>query len=630
MMRSRKFLFMAAAIASAMSVFSCAKVEDSSNAVKIETITFGASFYKEDDSQVDQNKTVLDQSQAGYKILWENSDQIAVSGGTAPFVIEPAIEEPSASVMFKGEAAVADMYYAAYPYSALRAWNGPNATMALPQIQLARLGSFASDLNISVSSTTASECNFQFHNVLGYLKFTIGEQTGEITEFVVSAIGKEKLTGRFTVDCSSDAPVLVADANANTSAAISSETPLKPGDYYLAMFPGTYEQGLRFIVQGPNGVATKELKPAGGLKLERGKVNTLGTINITNWVKSVEKSTELSAMSFNVRNKEVFEKPTEDGGQDYEKEFTHWDNRKNAIAAMIADVQPDLIGLQEPSKSQLKELQTLLAGYTWEGYLPSGWDAELAEIIKVALLNGIFYRTEAFDMISSGQWYFGSSDGSYSGQKISDVLYRRFYQWVELTHKQTGKKVWLFNTHFPTNSDDPDGALRIECMNKLVNKIKELTAEDDVVYVTGDFNSAYSNALGQSILSVAEDYLFDARTETEDKDNWQSLNSWTNHTLNGLASIDHVFYRNVKPLQYRTIVTGKYGVEYLSDHFPINFKSKMTCEVPVAPFFEAEFAEGFDITKLEAIFGEGFTDEDNFGDGGDMEGFGSEDSFEFN
>lgn len=622
MMRSRKFLFMAAAIASAVSVFSCAKVEDSTTVVKVEPITFGASFYNEDDSREHQNKTVLDQT--GYKILWENSDQIAVSGGTDPFVITPEIEEPSTSVNFRGEAAVADRYYAAYPYSALRSWNGSTATMALPQIQSARLGSFASDLNISVSSTTAEDRNFQFHHVLGYLKFTIGEQTGEITEFVVSAIGKEKLTGRFTVDCSTEIPVLVADANANTSAAISSETPLKPGDYYLAMFPGTYEQGLRFIVKGPKGVATKTLSKK--LVLERGKVNTLGTINVTNWVKSVEKSTELSAMSFNVRNKEVFETSSST-----DPEFTKWDNRKNAIAAMIADVQPDLLGVQEPSKSQLNEMKTLLTGYTWEGYVPNTALANMYEMAKTALLNGIFYRTVEFDMVSSGQWYYGSSDGSHDRQDTGSELFRRFYQWAELTHKKSGKKVWLFNTHFPTNGEDADGSLRVECMNKLVAKVKELTAEDDIVYVTGDFNCAYSNALGQSILSAAEDYLFDARTETEDKDNWQSLNSWKNHTLNGLASIDHVFYRNVKPLQYRTIVTSKYGVEYLSDHFPINFKSKMTWEVPVVPFFEAEFAEGFDVTKLEAIFGEGFADEDNFENGGgNMEGFGPEDSFEFN
>ena len=288
MMRSRKFLFMAAAIASAVSVFSCAKVEDSTTVVKVEPITFGASFYKDEADRTVGNKTVIvpDVDADGnpvYKILWEKSDQIAVSGGTDPFVITPEIEEPSTSVNFYGEAAVADMYYAAYPYSALISWSGSTATMALPQIQSARLGSFASDLNISVSSTTAEEQNFQFHNVLGYLKFTIGEQSGQITDFAVSAIGKEKLSGRFAVDCSNAEPALVADAGANITVAVSSEQPLAQGDYYLAMFPGTYAQGLRFIVNGPDGIASKIIKPEGGLKLERGRVNTLGTIKVESW-----------------------------------------------------------------------------------------------------------------------------------------------------------------------------------------------------------------------------------------------------------------------------------------------------------------------------------------------------------
>jgi len=616
---------MAAAIASAVSVFSCSKVEDSTSAVKLEPITFGASFCKEDDGRKEQSRTVLDPTQDEYRVLWENTDRIAVSGGADPFVIDPAIEEPSPSVVFRGEAAVADVYYAAYPYSALKSWNGAAATMVLPQIQPARTGSFASDLNMAVSSTDAQERNFQFHNVLGYLKFTVGEQTGEITEFVVSAIGKEKLTGRFSVDCSSAEPVLVADANANTSAAVSSETALVPGDYYLAIFPGTYTQGLRFIVKGPKGVATKVIDQE--LKLERGKVNTLGSINVTSWVKSVEKSTEITTMSFNVRNKEVFET-----SESTDPEFTKWDNRKNAIAAMIADIQPDLLGVQEPSKSQLNEMKTLLAGYTWEGYVPTGTLANTYEAIKTALLNGIFYRTDAFEMVSSGQWYYDAADGTHDAQNPTSTLFRRYCQWAELTHKLSGRTVWLFNTHLPTNGEDKDGTLRTGCVQKLVGKIQELTDEDDVVYVTGDFNCGYADEIGKSILSVAEDCIFDARTETADRDEWYSFNNWANHTINGLASIDHIFYRNVSPVQYRTIVSDKYGVEYLSDHFPLSFKSKMTWEVAVGPVFDAEFAEGFDIAKLEAIFGEDFSGEEDFGNDGDgnMEGFGPEDSFEFN
>lgn len=609
-MRTSKFLLSAAAVAAAMAVFSCVKVEET---VRVESISFGASFSPED------HKTILDET--GFKVLWESSDQIAVSGGTDPFVIEPAIAEPLAAVRFKGEAAVADIYYGAYPFSALKAWNGSTATMSLQQIQPARKGSFASDLNISVSSTDAATRNFQFHNVLGYLKFTIGENTGDVTELLVSSIGGEKLSGKFTVDCSSATPELVADSYANTSAAISSEQPLAPGDYYLALFPGTYADGLKFIVKGPNGVATKALNQK--LTLQRGKVNTLGTINVTNWIKSVEKSTELSTMSFNVRNKEVFEK---EGMADYENEFTHWDNRKAAIASMIADIQPDLLGVQEPSESQLNEMKTLLAGYTWEGTLPG---TDLGDILgKTALLNGMFYRTDKFDFVSSGTWYYGSSDGSHSGQNPLSDLYRRYFQWAKLTHKQSGETVWLFNTHLPTNGEDEEGTLRTQCMQELISKIRELVSENEVLYITGDFNCGYSDDRGKSILAVVEGYLFDARTETEDRDNWYTFNNWANHTVNGLASIDHIFYRNVTPVQYRTIVSDKYGLEFLSDHFAINFKSTVRWEVPVGPVFDAAFAEGFDIVKLEADLGEGFKDEDDYGNG-NMEGFGPEDSFEF-
>ena len=609
-MRTSKFLLSAAAVAAAMAVFSCVKVEET---VRVESISFGASFSPED------HKTILDET--GFKVLWEGSDQIAVSGGTDPFVIEPAIAEPLAAVRFKGEAAVADIYYGAYPFSALKAWNGSTATMSLQQIQPARMGSFASDLNISVSSTDAATRNFQFHNVLGYLKFTIGENTGDVTELVVSSIGGEKLSGKFIVDCSSETPELVADSYANTSAAISSEQPLAPGDYYLALFPGTYADGLKFIVKGPNGVATKALNQK--LTLQRGKVNTLGTINVTNWIKSVEKSTELSTMSFNVRNKEVFEK---EGMADYEKEFTHWDNRKAAIGSMIADIQPDLLGVQEPSESQLNEMKTLLAGYTWEGSLPG---TDLGDLLgKTALLNGMFYRTDKFDFVSSGTWYYGSSDGSHSGQNPLSDLYRRYFQWAKLTHKQSGETVWLFNTHLPTNGEDEEGTLRTQCMQELISKIRELVSENEVLYITGDFNCGYSDDRGKSILAVAEGYLFDARTETEDRDNWYTFNNWANHTVNGLASIDHIFYRNVTPVQYRTIVSDKYGLEFLSDHFAINFKSTVRWEVPVGPVFDAAFAEGFDIVQLEADLGEGFKDEDDYGNG-NMEGFGPEDSFEF-
>jgi hypothetical protein len=272
-MRISKFLLVAVAVAASVSVFSCARPEDPTVEIQVEPIAFGASFFSEEAPDA-QNRTVLGDN--GLSVLWEKNDKIAVSGGSAAFVIDPEIDEPTASVTFKGEAQVADVYYGAYPFSALQSWNGNIATMNLMEMQPARTGSFASDLNISVSKTDAAARVFQFHNVLGYLNFTIGEGSGEILEFKVSTIGGEKLSGKFTVDCGSAAPVLTAASDANTYAAISSATPLAHGNYYVALFPGTYRSGLKFTIKGTKGTAEKVI--AQELILDRGKINTMGTI----------------------------------------------------------------------------------------------------------------------------------------------------------------------------------------------------------------------------------------------------------------------------------------------------------------------------------------------------------------
>lgn len=620
-MKTSEILFRAMAVAVAVTVFfSCTKVEESDTVVPV---TFGASF-----NEV-LPKTVLDQS--GFKVLWEGTDKIAVSGAVTPFVIEPEIAEPAATVNFVGEAEVADIYYGAYPYSALEAWNGSVASMTLKQIQPAENGTFASDMNIAVSSTDAKTKNFQFHNVLGYLKFTIGENTGEVTELIVSSIGGEKLTGSFAVDCSSEEPAVIADAEAYTSAAISSDTPLAPGDYYIAMFPGVYKQGLKFIVNGPDGVAVKDINQE--LELGRGRVNTLGTIDVTNWTRSVERKTGISVMSFNVRSSAL------DNAD--EGEHTLWTNRKSPVTAMISDVRPDILGLQEVVKDpQLADMNAVLSNdYAYYVHTPSGVGA-VGESFKASMFNVIMYRKAVFELADEGYQYF-TDNGDYGEVPSSEAWgyctdnSRRFFQWVKLIHKISGETVWVFNTHLPVNNstktdNNPDGdnsAARAICLRKMVEKAVSLCGDDSAVYFTGDFNSAYSRA-DAFVLDVATQWLYDARTEAEDKDNWRSINNWTRLEQDGTASVDHIFYRNVAPVQYKTIISDRYGLRFLSDHYAINFRSVLTWNVPVAAVFDAYFVEGFDISGLEAGFDEGFADEDDYGNG-NMEGFGPEDSFEF-
>ena len=245
-------------------LFSCVRTDAPS--ASVQKLSFKAS------SQATRT-TLVD----GKSIYWEDGDQIYVSGATTPF--EATLNESSPTATFEGNALVADMYYAVYPYSSVISCVGELAEVALPRVQWVRNGSFDPSSNIMVASAADHERSFQFHHVLGYLKFTIGASSGQITSIAVSSTAGEPLSGKFLVSCS-DLEV-VADENSFSDVYIASKEPFEPGDYYLAMLPGTYSEGLSFIFTGSEGVAVKTVEQS--LTLERGRVNTIGEISGLEW-----------------------------------------------------------------------------------------------------------------------------------------------------------------------------------------------------------------------------------------------------------------------------------------------------------------------------------------------------------
>ena len=211
---------------------SCSEEGLTSSPVK--TIAFSASYGS------DEARTVLSES---VRIHWEDGDAIYVSGSEEPFVT--SLTEPSATAEFTGETAAAEIYYAVYPYSAVSDYADQIVIASLPSIQDARKGSFDQAANISVSSTTDQDKNFVFHHAVGYLRFTIGESSGKVTSLTVQAPGGEALSGSFYVDCTETAPELLPDEG-QPYVKIVSETSLEAGDYYIAMLPGVYSEGLSF------------------------------------------------------------------------------------------------------------------------------------------------------------------------------------------------------------------------------------------------------------------------------------------------------------------------------------------------------------------------------------------------
>lgn len=221
----------------------------------------------------DATKTVL--AENGLDVLWTAGDAISVCGAASAFTSDLA-EGSSAETSFSGEALAADVYYAVYPYSAVSSWNGSTAVLELPAEQAPALNTFANGLGICYASTSAEDMAFRFEHLLGYVKFTIDENSGAVSTVNIATNGNEPLAGSFTVDLSSETPSASASGSMS-HIVMESETPLAPGNYYIAMLPGTYSQGLTISFLGENGGSdVKSVNTP--LTLEAGQIQNIGTV----------------------------------------------------------------------------------------------------------------------------------------------------------------------------------------------------------------------------------------------------------------------------------------------------------------------------------------------------------------
>lgn len=259
-MMKRLLHMMTAAVAFAAVAVSCVMTTQKDEDV-LKRMSFKASYFSDD------TKTVLVDR---VKVYWQDGDEIAVSGAPEPFVT--SLQDDSPDAEFSGEAEPSDVYYAAYPYEAVAEWADEVALLSLPSEQQAVAGTFAPGINISVASSPDADKSFFFRNVLGYAKLSIGSSSGKITSVTITSNAGEALSGDFLADCSSDDPQAVPE-NGIPSVRLVSDTVLEEGDYYIAMIPGTYEEGLTFTFEGPDGTAVKTVGTP--LTLERGHINAV-------------------------------------------------------------------------------------------------------------------------------------------------------------------------------------------------------------------------------------------------------------------------------------------------------------------------------------------------------------------
>lgn len=223
-----------------------------------------------------------------------------------------------------------------------------------------------------------------------------------------------------------------------------------------------------------------------------------------------------------------------------------WQYRRAAAAQMLNTLGPDMFGIQEGRQVSVDYFDEQLTEYT--------------RIVTAGnyVNSSIYYRTEKFDVVSKGLFYL-SETPSVSG-KGWDATSIHGCNWAQFKHKESGRIIWYFNTHF-----DVDGkTARIESSKLMVNMIKTLAGDNATVILTADFNTRSNGGY----LTALNEYMQLSRTSAASTDDNRTYNGFNNTSGN---VIDHIYSRNLTALIYHTI-TENYGVPYVSDHYPISTK----------------------------------------------------------
>ena len=231
-----------------------------------------------------------------------------------------------------------------------------------------------------------------------------------------------------------------------------------------------------------------------------------------------------------------------------------WSIRKNAVAALIYQEIPDLIGTQEGKAHQLLDLHRLLPEYQSLGKdrRGNGSDEYCA----------IFYRQQELKCLQTGDFWLsqtpdipGSITVDWGNQLPRLVTWGRFAT-------ADGQEITVFNTHLDYESQHA----RELSVQLLQARMSALNAAASLIVLTGDFNCAPDSAARQYLQQPLNNgvQLLDALADLE----LERQMSYHDFTGKGFDAVDTIYYDRRFALQAAKVETSSWQGIFPSDHFP--------------------------------------------------------------
>ncbi|TBW28285.1 endonuclease/exonuclease/phosphatase family protein [Gramella sp. KN1008] len=229
-----------------------------------------------------------------------------------------------------------------------------------------------------------------------------------------------------------------------------------------------------------------------------------------------------------------------------------WSKRKDFITSQLKFYEPDILGVQEAVLSQLDHFTSELDGYD---YLGTGRDGgENGEF------SAILYKTDKFEVLISGTFWLAKDVTKPS--KGWDAAFPRICTYALFEDQGSGKKFWVFNTHF----DHRGKKARLESAKLILTKMEEINTAGLPAILMGDLNLE-SNT---KAIRLITDELRDSRKIAK-KVAFGSEGTFNGYKFHEPVTrrIDYIFVNyKVEVLKYGVLTDSK-DQKYPSDHFPV-------------------------------------------------------------
>ena len=277
-----------------------------------------------------------------------------------------------------------------------------------------------------------------------------------------------------------------------------------------------------------------------------GSGDTTPTEFVPTFTPSYAADDEIKVMSFNVR---LFTSET--------NYLNEWPYRKDACMLMIKHQQPTIFGLQEAKYSdQYLDFKYALEKINYVGY---GLNRDTGEESGNGETMAIFYDKTKVKLLDGGTFWLSETPDKCS--KGWDAACNRTATWGIFEHIATGKKFCYINTHLDHQGDKA----RLNGPKVIMEHFAKYNPDGEYPqFLTGDMNLAPDH----KALDAFEETMVNTRTEAPSNktDKCATYNGWKKTST---SIIDHIFCtQGMNVLEYHTVVED-YGVEYISDHYPI-------------------------------------------------------------